>query len=180
MKHLAIIFAVGLIFLTGNIDAQKTAGATKFSSVYTNLDKDCKTLKGGDGQDDAYDCKGVGGYRIYVGSAAAAQAITIEKPGTEDRFPVGMQDFDWDQTKVKVEWRLADGKPFAVIIRTFKYGDEKKNEYDYWGKKIGEELSVVGLKGFENIDFTVDSKTPDANAKARELADNGYKEKQKN
>jgi hypothetical protein len=179
MKHLAIFFVSGLILLTGNIYAQKTAGATKFTSVYTNLDKDCKTLRGGDGQDDAYDCKGVGGYRIYVGSAAAAQAITIEKTGEEEQFPVGMQDFDWDQTKIKVEWRLADGKPFAVIIRTFKYGDEKKNEFDYWGKKIGEELTIVGLKGFQEIDFTVDTKTPAANAKARELADNGYLQKRK-
>ena len=174
MKHAALIFALCLIFLTGGIHAQKTTGATKFSSRYTNLTTDCRTLRGGAGQDDAFNCRGVGGYRIYVGSAAAAQMISIRTAADEDIGDVPMQGFDWDQRKIKIEWRLADGKPFAVILRVFKYGDEKANEYDYFGKKIGEELLVVGLKGFENIAFTVDANTTDANLKAREMADEGY------
>lgn len=177
MKHLVMLLALFALFSAGSVYAQKTPAATKFSSRYTNLDKDCKTLRGGDSQDDAYDCKGVGGYRMYVGSSAAALSISVTTPVTEDPIQIAMQDFDWDQTKIKVEWRLADGKPFAVIIRTFKYSGDKANDYDYWGKKTGEELRIVGLKGFENIDFTVDAKTPDANVKARELADNGYRQK---
>ncbi len=35
-------------------------------------------------------------------------------------------------------------------------------------------MIVRGLKGFEDIDFKVDAKTPNANVKARELADNAY------
>ena len=86
------------------------------------------------------------------------------------------QDFDFDQQKRKVEWRMADGKPFAVIMRVNKY-DGVQDDTHYNGKKIGEELIVKGLKGFDQIDFTVDAKTPNANQKARDLADQGYKQK---
>jgi hypothetical protein len=104
--------------------------------------------------------------------------IAVGRSGSnDDRIFLDMHDIFSDYSKVKLEWRMANGKPFAVIMRVFKYGEEKKNESDYWGKKIGEELKIVGLKGFENIDFKVDAKTPDANAKARELADNGYLKK---
>ena len=150
---------------------------TSFTSVYTNLNKDCKTIGGGDGQDAAYDCRGVGGYRIQNWSAAAATYYAVETPDKKDRIQIATQDFDYDQTKIKVEWRMANGKPFALIMRVFKYSDELKDESAYFGKKIGEELRIIGLKGFENIDFTVDAKTPNANLKARELADNGYKAK---
>src|SRR5215213_108341 len=138
MKHPAIIFALGLLLFTGNIYAQKTATATKFSSRYTNLDKDCRTIKGGtEGTDDSSDCRGVGGYRIFVGAAAAAAMIGVQTPDKKDITNIAMQDFDFDQTKIKVEWRLANGKPFAVILRVFKYGEEKAKEFDYFGKKIG-------------------------------------------
>lgn len=181
MKHSTLIFALCLAFLTGSIYAQKTTDAVKFSSRYTNLDKDCKTLKGGsEGTDDASNCRGVGGYRIYVGAAAAAQTISIQSPKNDNVGSIPMQNFDWNQTKIKVEWRLADGKPFALIMRVFKYDGEGTESYDYFGKKIGEELIVVGLEGFENIDFTIDAKTPDANLKARELADNGFRQKMQN
>jgi len=82
----------------------------------------------------------------------------------------------FDQTKIKAEWRTANGKPFAVIMRVAKYG-ETDDENLYIGKKIGEELIVQGLKGFEDIDFKVDAKTPNANVKARKLADDAYLEK---
>ena len=175
MKHLITIFVFCLILLTGNIYAQKTSKTTKFSSVYTNLDKDCKTIEGGsEGSDETSDCRGVGGYRILVGAAAAMQMIAVQTPDKQDLIQFATQNFDFDQTKIKVEWRLANGKPFAVIMRVFKYGEETDDENPYFGKKVGEELRIVGLKGFEEINFTVDAKTPNANAKARELADNGY------
>ena len=180
MKHPAIIFALGLLLFTGNIYAQKTATATKFSSRYTNLDKDCKTTPGENGSDGSSDCRGVGGYRIFIWYSAAAEMIAAELPGEENHIMLDTHDIFSDYSKIKLEWRMADGKPFAVIMRVFKYGDEKKNENDYWGKKIGEELKVIGLKGFEDIDFTVDAKTPNANLKARELADDAYRQKQKN
>lgn len=177
MKKLTIFVLLQMLLLIGGVYAQKNAkSATKFSSVYTDLDKDCKTIKGGEGTDDASDCKGVGGYRIQIWASATVEYIAAELPDKSDRIVLATQGFDFNQKKVKVEWRTANGKPFAVIMRVSKYGDAD-DENPYIGKKIGEELIVMGLKGFENIDFKVDSKTPDANVKAREMADSNYKTK---
>lgn len=174
MKCLVTTLILGFLFI-GGISAQKTA--PKFSSIYTDLDKSCKTIRGGDGQDDAFDCRGVGGYRIYNWSAAAAQFFAVKtSKKNEEMTQLGSQSFDFDMGKAKVEWRLANGKPFAVIIRFNKYADPDEAN-PYFGKKIGTELIVKGLKGFDKIDFTVDAKTPNANAKAREMADTAYKQK---
>jgi hypothetical protein len=81
-----------------------------------------------------------------------------------------MQSVGWKQKTV--EWRLADGKPFAVIMRVYEYaGDDMCSN---GGKIKGESLMVQGLKGFEHIEESVDAKTPNANVKAREIADQGY------
>ncbi len=175
MKHVSALFVFCLIFLTGSVYSQKTS-APKFTSAYTNLTSDCKTIKGGEGTDDASDCKGAGGYRINISAAAAVLSISAQTPDKNSSIPIATQGFEFDQTKRKIEWRLADGKPFAVIMRVAKYG-EPDEENPYLGKKTGEELVVVGLQGFEEINFKVDAKTPNANQKARELADNGYKPK---
>jgi len=53
-----------------------------------------------------------------------------------------MQTVNWKQKTV--EWRLANGKPFAVIMRDYKYaGDDLCSTS---GKVIGESLIVKGLK----------------------------------
>ncbi len=181
MKKLTRLLGFCIILFVGNIYAQNTKQTTpKFSSVYTNLERNCKTTPGENGSDGSSDCRGVGGYRIYIWYSAAAEIMALEPPDKSDGILLDMHDIFSDYSKVKIEWRMANGKPFAVIMRVFKYGDEKKNEYDYYGKKIGEELKIIGLRGFENIEFKVDAKTPNANTKARELADNGFQQKTKN
>lgn len=174
MKYLIVPFILSLFFI-GTAFAQKTT--PKFSSVYTDLDKSCKTIGGGGGTDPAFDCRGIGGYRIYNWSAAAAQFFAVKtSKNNEDMIQLASQSFDFDMGKAKVEWRLVNGKPFAVIMRFNKYADPDDTN-PYFGKKIGTELIVKGLKGFEKIDFTVDAKTPNANAEARKLADNAYLKK---
>jgi hypothetical protein len=81
-----------------------------------------------------------------------------------------MQALDYKQKNV--EWRLANGKPFAVIMRMYDYAGTP--ECNTAGKITGSSLIVKGLKGFESIDQSVDGNTPNANVKARELADKGY------
>jgi len=180
MRKIITVFIFCLVLFTASGYAQKINQTTpKFSSRYTNLEKDCKTTPGENGTDGSSDCRGVGGYRIFIWYSAAAEMIAAKLPGETEHVMLDTHDISSDYSKIKLEWRIANGKPFAVIMRVFKYGDEKKNEDDYWGKKVGEELKIIGLKGFENIDFRVDAKTPDANAKARELADNAYLQKPK-
>ncbi len=174
MKKMLTVFLCCLSLLVGSVSAQKpTKNAPKFSSVYTDLNKACKTIKGKNGSDDASDCRGIAGYRIYIWDSASTEIIAAEPPDKTDRIIIATQGFDFDQTKVKLEWRMANGKPFAVILRVSKYG-ETNDDYPYIGKTIGQELVVIGLKGFDEIKFNVDSQTPNPNAKARELADKGY------
>ncbi|MGC2235535.1 MAG: hypothetical protein WA584_05215 [Pyrinomonadaceae bacterium] len=174
MKNLITVIVFCLFLFSGSAYSQKNnKDVVKFSSQYSNLDKDCKTIEGKNGTDDASDCKGVGGYRMHVWAAAAALYVATETPDKKDRIQLATQNFDFDQTKSTIEWRMANGKPFAVIMRVAFYSETVK-EGEYFGKKIGEQLIVVGLKGYEKIDFKVDAKTSDANARARGLADDAY------
>lgn len=175
MKNLITITVFCLLLFSGSVYAQKNKkDIVRFSSVYSNLDKDCKTNKSSnEGTDESSDCKGVGGYRMYVGSAAAAVYIAAQPPGKQELIQLATQNFDFEQSKATVEWRMADGKPFAVILRVAVYSDNVP-QGEYFGKKTGEKLIIRGLKGYDKIDFEIDAKTPDANAKARGKADDAY------
>jgi len=146
---------------------------TEFTSVYSNLNKDCKTMHGTNGTDDGDLCRGPSGYQVRVYSAAVALYINAEIRGKEGSFNLATTNFDFDTRKTQIEWRMANGKPFAAIIRVPKYDKATDND-PYFGKLIGQQLAVVGLKGNESISFAVDAKDADANAKARELADKAY------
>jgi hypothetical protein len=161
------------------------AAAPAFSSAYTDLNKDCKDAvkEVGEGQDMPLRCKGYGGYHIYIYYSAWASHINADMDKDENvSISLASQGLSYsDEKGRKIEWRMADGKPFAVILRISNYNTEKANatgDNPFDDKyKTGESLIVKGLKGYEHIDAAVDAKTPDANAKAREIADNGYAKK---
>jgi len=164
-----------------------TAAAPAFTSAYTDLNKDCKgAVKESElteGQDMPLKCKGYGGYYIDIGYSAMASHVDVRMEGDED-FQVGLLNAGIgysDEPGRKVEWRMADGKPFAVIVRAGSYDEEKAQQTGdspYQDKyKTGESLVVKGLKGYEHIDFKVDAKDPQANEKAREMADSNFVKK---
>ncbi|HKQ54125.1 MAG TPA: hypothetical protein VJT74_17240 [Pyrinomonadaceae bacterium] len=164
-----------------------TAAGPAFTSDYTDLNKDCKAAfkesEIGEGQDMPLKCKGYGGYYVSIGYSAMASHVGVQKEGDDDSL-IGLvnQGIGYsDEPGRKVEWRMADGKPFAVIIRATSYDvpkAEEKADSPYKDKyKTGETLIVKGLKGYEQIDFTVDAKTPNANEKAREMADSNFVKK---
>ncbi|HWT00066.1 MAG TPA: hypothetical protein VN256_07455 [Pyrinomonadaceae bacterium] len=170
-----------------NQAANPAAAAPAFTSAYTDLNKDCeaafKEEELGEGQDMPLKCKGYGGYYISIGYSAWASHVGVQMDGDEDYMlklvneGIGYSD----EPGRKVEWRMADGKPFAVIVRVSNY-DEKKSEgtgdNPYQAKyKTGESLVVKGLKGYERIDSKVDAQDPKANEKAREVADSNYAKK---
>lgn len=155
-----------------------------FSSLYTNLNTECKNAfrSVGEGQDMPLRCKGYGGYSVYIYYSAWASHIAIQSKNKSDDSPaIASQALDYsDQKGRKVEWRMANGKPFAVILRISNYEGEptESGESPFSDKyKKGESLIVKGLKGYEQIDFTLDAKSPDANVKAREMADKAYTER---
>jgi hypothetical protein len=148
--------------------------ATQYSSVYTSLTKCGSGMTKKEereaeknGSDIPTRCKGYGGYDVDVSYSACSSSFSLVKG--EENISLGMQTINW--TQKTVEWRLANGKPFAIIMRKYDYAGSEQCATD--GKITGEFLIVVGLKGYE-IDETVDAKTPNANAKARDLADKAY------
>lgn len=124
-------------------------------------------------------CKGYGQYSIYIYFSALASHISIKTKGTDDFIYLSAEKLDYsDQKDNKIEWRLADGKPFAVILKVARYNDKVQDngENPYQDKyKIGELYKIKGLKDYEHIDFEVDATTtPTALTQARELADNAF------
>jgi hypothetical protein len=156
-------------------------GANRFTSAYTALTK-CgsgmtkKEEKEAEehGSDIPTRCKGYGGYDVYIYYSACSSNFSLEKG--DENISLGMQAVNWKQKTV--EWRLADGKPFAIIMRVYDYAGSSECATD--GKITGESLIVRGLKGFEHIDETVNiygvnvKGPPNPNLKARELADEGF------
>lgn len=189
MKKRGTVSLVGLsiISLVLGISSQAShskSGATKFSSVYTDLNRDCKSAltrreekeAEARGTDIPERCKGYGGYYVAIGYSAMASSINIYKQGSDDSIALGMFPLNYiDEKGRKIEWRMADGKPFAIILRVAEYGEPTSSDNIYDPKlKTGESLIIRGLKGYEHIEAKIDAKTPSANAKAREIADNAF------
>ncbi|HXI25372.1 MAG TPA: hypothetical protein VNG71_16020 [Pyrinomonadaceae bacterium] len=176
MKTRLPLALITCVLLIGAAYAHRSTPQPKpvFSSRYTTLincasgmtkkeEREAKNT----GTDMPSRCRGLGGYAIYISYSACASQFSLTR-GEED-ISLGMQPVNWKQKQV--EWRLADSKPFAVIIRMYDYGDDLCNGDN---KLRGESLMVHGLKGFEQIEGSVDARTANANLKARELADKGY------
>jgi hypothetical protein len=153
--------------------------APRFTSVYTNLETQCKAVAAGEapeGVDMPLRCEGYGGYEVRIDFSAASSHLRIQLTGhgAEDSIDLATQPLNYD-VKRKIEWRLADEKPFAVIFRVDQ-STEGVDPAEMWRpeNKRGELLLVKGLKGYEHIDFAVDARSRDANAQARDMADRAY------
>lgn len=166
-----ILAAIAIACFAASMSAQGKP-APKFTSVYTNLKTACKSFDGSNGSDGYSICKGPGGYQVRIYYSAASTHINAERKGKDDNFPIATASVGFDWNKTKLEWRLANGKPFAVIIRIPKYAEPADGEY--YGKVTGQELVVAGLLGFEDLNTKVDAKTAGANSLAREAADSAY------
>lgn len=174
-------FALSLAALISLGEPATHAQSPKFSSLYTNLKTECQPaikLKRGEQfeGDMPLRCKGYGGYEIRVGYSAMSSQFTINRIGkdSEDVVVSTMQPLNYDLKRI-VEWRCANGKPFAVIYR-IDLTKGTSADVDMWSaeNKTGESLVVKGLKGFEQLEFEIDAKNPQANLKARRMADGAY------
>lgn len=175
---LPLFLAAGLGFARVTPEAKR---AVKFSSVYTDLKTECRsalTKKEEQeaeriGEDIPMVCKGYGGYEIFLSSHGTMTVFQVRvRTGKEIKEVVQETLYIGDPIYTrKVEWRLADGVPFAVI---FRRDVNEETEDPSVKKKMGEVLRVVGLKN-EKINFNVDVKmTPNPNEEARRLADKAY------
>ena len=144
---------------------------TRFSSVYTDLNTQCKQQ--GDpntagGNDLPLVCKGYGGYTVRISFSAWAAYLSAEK-GQNISVSLAQTELDYDGQKGrKLEWRLANGVPFAVILRVNTYRTPPDGENPFQDKlRTGAVLRVVGLAGFERISGEVNIRQTNANAQAR-------------
>jgi hypothetical protein len=172
MKLRAFLFASMAIACFGASIYAQGKKAPKFTSVYTDLRTMCRDYDGSGGTDGYSICRGPAGYQVRVYYSAATTQINAERKGKNDHFGIATAAIDFNWSRLKIEWRLANGKPFAAIMRIPKYGEPADGEY--FGKVIGQRLVVVGLLGFESLSTSIDAKTPGANDLAREAADSEY------
>ncbi len=159
MRKVILLVVTGLLLIPAGFAFGSRSSPPKFTSVYTDLSKQCKAAfkEVGEGQDMPLNCKGYGGYKISIGYSAMYAHVVAETLDGKNNIPLTTTQINYDMQKGrKIEWRLANGRPFAVILR------------------VEDKLLVKGLRGYEKIDYDVDAKTPNANQQARDLADKGY------
>jgi hypothetical protein len=153
-----------------------------FSSHYTNIQKECKDAETGKDDAGAGDilgtCPAFHDYQATINWSAAHGCLFIQRLGPpRDQDDIALPAIACDRgaaiTERMLEWRSANGQPFAVIVRHSDW-DERDSAHP---KHIGQRLVVRGLRGFESINTSVDTrKEPRANEIARARADDGYRQ----
>jgi hypothetical protein len=151
-----------------------------FSSQYTNLQKcesgmtEAEKSAMNTGEDQPLICLGYDNYEIFLASHGCGMQFQVRVRTKEKIKDVAIMEVLDHQDQIyqrNIEWRMANGKPFAVIFtrQTFSgKGDPCLK------RKTGEALRVIGLSD-RKIDFTINPRTTgNANTKARQLADRSF------
>ncbi len=156
-------------------ESSETTGG--FYSEYTDLEKECNTPEG-QGEEGGHVstyCKGPDKYRVHMFDTAGTMEITVDAPGSDEYILIVSEKVSFTTKGKKLEWRIKNGVPFAVIMRANKYSLDENELIKYPVKVTGEYLFVRGLHGFESIRADVNvGTTRYANEEARKIADEGY------
>lgn len=176
MKHFWSFLALNL--LSAPVFSQKsTMQKPAFASVYTDMKKQCRVMRevtSTEGSDPTARCTGYGGYRLAMYYSATSATVVVQRVADgADVLTLGTDYGSYGSRGEKVEWRTAEGKPFAVIMRVWKYA-ESTDGNPYSGRRTGSTLMVRGLPGWERISADIDGTSDDANARARAVADAGW------
>jgi hypothetical protein len=144
------------------------AGATpaaspgpRFTSETTPLypSDQCKTLiPGEDGSDPTLGCPALPGYEVVIRFSAWATHVEITGPETNVSFGGYLGG--------EIEWRLADGKPFAVIV-SVNPDEERRDD------PRSTRLELRGVAGW-SIEADVPADAKDAAQAARDQADAAF------
>jgi len=132
----AVIALTGLLALLGRADAQG------LSSLYTSTaEKNCR-VKDAPPDGSISICPGKGGLIVVLTEADARQTVSIGRnPQAADNEPAASQSFrPFNSTTNTVEWRIANGKPFAIIQRWHISDNEEQDKH---GRPVGRNLMVV-------------------------------------
>ncbi len=170
----------GIIISEGGNSGNGSSGGGSvagFSSQYTDFAKDCETPvgQGRNSEHISTFCKGYGDYRVHIFDTATTMEINAETDKEAEIYHVSTQSLDADIDRQRLEWRIANGKPFAVIFQADKYQTNQNGLISYPQKVTGSHYIVRGLEGFEEINFEVDiTRDPNVLQKARQMADAVY------
>ncbi|MBP6750641.1 MAG: hypothetical protein KA144_13465 [Xanthomonadaceae bacterium] len=140
------------------------AAEPAFSSAYTDLAKDCRAAFAAteieEGQDMPLRCSGPRGRSLYIYFSAEDTYLQVEATGDTASLlaqPLKLSDYD----RGKVEWRLADGVPFAIVVRV--RGESRQT------------LEVRGIGAYRTMSDSIDTaRRSSANADARAVADDAF------
>jgi hypothetical protein len=153
-----------------------TFAADKYTSTYTDMNKDCASAEPEDdehGGDAPMACKGPGGYSIVESYSAMDNFRHVERNGeavTTNLEPEA--SCSHGSYGRMMEWRLRNGKPFALIYRITCFKDDIVSGTDKTpANRTGEYLVVQPLSKsapFSTIDAL---HKKDANERAHQRAE---------
>ena len=143
------------------------AAKPRFESAYTDLEKDCRDDSSASGIEEGQDmpkrCRGPGGLSVVVWYSASTSAMQVKAANGADAHSQPLASTLTGFDRGKVEWRMADGHPFALIVRVGAFE----------GRPAA--LEVRGVGRFRALSGRVPTAGhPQANAEARTLAERGY------
>jgi hypothetical protein len=162
---LALLNCAGLCI---NVDSLN-ASPVRFTSRYTDLQRDCRNLASQmePGQDIPQICPGPSSYWLRIDYSAVSTQIRVVNNQFER--PLNIKRDCLTKYGRKVEWRLANSVPFAVMVRIRCTDPNSAN--------VGEYLIVRGLARYETIQQDLNARTRQANRKARNMADSFYRKR---
>lgn len=172
MKHVTRACLIALLACAG--DGQ--AGAQSFASSYTSTaPKDCRVRSAGNGVDDSTIrvCPGKAGLVVLISeddlrevvSVGKSRAAAAKEPAAEVWFG------PFNSSEHTVEWRAADGKPFAIIQR---WHIADNNDPDKQGRPNTKALLVITRLppgAVCHVAYVDAIANPNANELARKAAD---------
>lgn len=168
----ATAYTPGAYIDSVQVTGRDVGNSVKFSSEYTDLKSGCKTAGGNEGGHSSTFCKGPGGYKIHYFDSASTLEFNSENEDEEFSARLSSESLGYTEKNRKIEWRLANGKPFAVIMRVYEY--PAGGEFPKQGKPTGEFLVVKGVKGYESLNERIDAHKTNANEMARKRADGAF------
>jgi hypothetical protein len=143
-RRLALKMAVATMFAAG-LSLIVPANAQTFGSTYTSTaPRDCRVRSAGNGVDDSTIrvCPGKAGLVVVVSEDDLRETVSVGRSrAAADKEPAAQARFGpFNSTTTTVEWRAANGKPFAIIQR-WHIADNSDEDKD--GRPIAKPLLVV-------------------------------------
>lgn len=151
----------GIILAITLLGSAANAQPARITSAYTQIDLDkCAAIdRGEEPQSASWRCKGYAGIPLFVQNGDDRYDVDA---GREDADELWADGFDYPGATV--EWRLARGKPFAIIYRL----NSANPEAPKWSRLMVE--TIGGAKPGCRV-ASIDARARDANIQARRAAD---------